>query len=548
VTWPLVLYPFETIGHPLGEADNHLAMLWRATQAFGASDGALINFPMGIPIPIMDPVQVPLAIPTFFIHPTFGYNFVVFVNVLWAAIGCFVLARVFVSDKAALTAGAIGASSPFLAGIVEFGITESMPLGFLAVHLAGLFLYAREGRARHAWLASGALACFAFSGWYHALFAAIVNAILVPWLGLRSRRWKGLILQGLGAVLFLLPSFIQFLSVRDYWADRWHAPLNPPWSPNPFWHERAQYGTDLLNWIWPTIGALALSPATYLGLSALILAGIGCWKAKRVAAPLFTTVVVFLLLSLGHWVRIGGDLLNVGSIPISGPAGLLTQLFPVLEGVSHWHRAIGPATVCLAALAAIGTQSLLRRWVHAWWIVPLLIIVESLSLGPVQWPRHHYDPSPPIEYATLPDGPIVELPFDNAREHFSNTPARTYERWQPLHGHAISENYEGPDALLQKSRLISVADALCGLTPTVPTSHRGKRALRDPGVLDRASTLKQEVELLRNLGIGSVVLHRDRAKETDAVEALLNRALGPSTGTDSLGVWAVLPGGSKPLE
>jgi hypothetical protein len=220
----------------------------------------------------------------------------------------------------------------------------------------------------------------------------------------------------------------------------------------------------------------------------------------------------------------------------------------MLESVSHWYRAIGPATVFLAALAAIGTHALSKRWPAAWWVLPLLITIESITLSPIAWPRPHYDPSPPAGYANLPAGPIVELPFDNAREPFSESPARIYERWQPLHGHAIAENYEGPDALLQTSRLLAVADALCGLKPTVPSSHRGKKKLRDPGPLSDESVLGEEVESLRALGVGSVLLHRDRAHDTTQTEALLTRAFGPSTGNANLRIWAVLPGDSTPPE
>ena len=536
------------MGNPFGEADNHLAMLWRASQSIGASDAVLVNFPLGIPIPIMDPVQLPIAIPALLAHPVFGYNLLILINILGAALGCYVLARVFVPEKAALTAVAVAVTSPFLSGVVEFGITEAMPIGFLGLHLAGLFLYAREGRARHAWMAGGALACFAFSGWYHALFAAIANAILVPWLGYRSKRWRGLLLQGLMAALCLVPSFLQFLSVRSYWAERWHAPESAPWAPNPFWHERAQYGTDLLNWIWPTPGSLSLAPATYLGFITLGLAAWGWTHKKNATAPLLAAFGALLLLSLGHWVRVAGHLLHVGSVPIAGPAGLLTDVFPMLEGVSHWYRAIGPATVCLAALAAIGTHALSKRWAAAWWVLPILITIESITLSPVAWPRTQYDPSPPEAYANLPAGPIVELPFDNAREPFSATPARIYERWQPLHGHAIAENYEGPDALLQTSRLLSVADALCGLRPTVPHSHRGKEKLRDPNPLSDEKLLREEVANLRDLGVGSVLLHRERAQDTTQVEALLTRAFGASTGNADLRIWAVLPGDSTPPE
>ena len=50
------------------------------------------------------------------------------------------------------------ACSPFLAGMIEFGITEAWPVGWLALHAAALLRFGRTGAARDAALAGATLA------------------------------------------------------------------------------------------------------------------------------------------------------------------------------------------------------------------------------------------------------------------------------------------------------------------------------------------------------------------------------------------------------
>ncbi len=551
-TWPLLSRPLHIVGHPLGEADNHFWMFWRALRQLG-QDGALANFPVGLPLPLMDPVNLPLAVPGGLLHPVLGYHGVLLGNLLLGMGAAGWLARQFVSTRAAWVAMVAVGCSPFMGGAVDFGITESWTLWPLAAHLGFTWRYAQRGGAREAVGAGLCLGAFALSGWYHAFFGVIVQLVLLPWLVWRFRRWKGLVGQGLLAGFLVLPSLLLFLSMRDFWAGRWHLPMAAPRAHLEHWRWLRNYGTDALNLVLPSLEPAPISLSVYLGLGILVLAALGCWRFRRLALPFGLLACIFVLLAMGHWLRIGGDVLRLAGHPVSMPARWLVQLFPPLSGLSHWHRAVGPATVFLGLLASLGVESLLQaRWradrgagrLTALALVAAgLLLLESLILGQTAWPRSSYDPGPPAVYAALQaSGALVELPFDNGRPPFSQLPARIYNRWQPFHGRPVSESYEGPDALLASSRLIAVLDHRCGVAPARPPHERAPVDMQDPAPLEDPAVLAAAVDDLVDSGVAYILLHRERAVTPARAEALLVETFGPpEVDRDGRAAWRVIP-------
>lgn len=543
-TWPLVLYPFDIYGHPHGETDNHLWMFWRAVEQLTGA-GVVANVPVGLPLPLMDPINLPLAVPGYLVDPALGYAVMVVGNVLLAMLSAYWLARLHVGPRAAWVAMVTIGCSPFLSGVMEFGITESWPVWALAAHLGFLGRYARDGRPRHAALAGLCLGAFALSGWYHAFFGVLVQLVMVPWLLLRHRRWRGLLGQGAVAALMVLPALLRFLVVRDLWAGRWHLPSSVPRAHLDHWRWLRNYGTDALNLVLPSIEPAPISLSVYLGLGVLTLALLGWWVRRREAAPYLVLACIFTLLALGHWVRVGGEVLSIAGHPVSGPARWLVQACPPLVGLSHWHRAVGPATVFLGVLAAMGAERLIAgRHTRALLLVALLL-AESLFLGQTRWPRSHYQAELPAIYAALAEpGPVLELPFDNGRVPFSQTPARLLNRWQVFHGRPVAENYEGRDAVLASNRLAAVADSLCGVRPTRPPHELPPPDMVDPSALAADVALHASADELSSAGFAYVVLHRQRARTPERAEALLERAFGlPVVQVDEALAWRV---GSPP--
>ncbi len=522
-TWPLARHPLWVLGHPAGEADNHLWMLWRALRG-GVGELAgqpLANLPDGLPIPLMDPINLALALPGLLIDPALGYSQALVANLALAFAAGWWLARELGAGRGgALVAGVGALSAPFLSGVIAFGITESWSAGWIGLHAAALLAWARDGRARWLALASGCLAAFALSGWYHALFGLVVELPLVVWALRRGARLPGLLLQGAVAGLAVLPRLLTFLEVRGFWQGRWRPPLGAPPVFQPQWRETPVAGTDLLNLLLPSLETVPISKSVYLGLALLTLA----LAAGRRALPLLAICLPLWALALGHWLSVGGHTELLGR-QWSLPALWLTRAFPALEGLSHWHRAAGPAVVFLAAAAGLGAERLAGA--RAGWLAGV-VLLDSLLFSQTPWPRDQYDPRPPAAYAAL-EGPgaVVQLPFDNGREEFDpEAVPRIYNRWQPWIDRPVAENYEGPDAMLRASRLIAAADRLCGVPSTQPRSWSPAAAFSDPAPLQRPALRQQAITRLRGWGVRWIVLHRERGPTTAEAAALLELALG----------------------
>jgi hypothetical protein len=476
VTWPLVVNPFELIGHQLGEVDNHFWMFWRAQEMF-MGHWPVANFPVGIEIPIMDPVNLPVYSLGALVDPVVGYNLMVFFNFVLAFVGGWYLAvELNVSSRAAVTAGVALAASPFLSGIAAFGITESLPLGWLGVHVGALFAWQSRRSVISLVLAAGSLAALLFSGWYGALIALLVEVLVFCALLVKSNRRGlvgmvlGFLAQGLFASLLIAPRFLQFLTQRDLWSNRWHGGVHPPPAFLPHWRTMSSAGSDLLNLFMPSLEAVPVSKSVYLGVVVISLAFIGGKKARLV----LIFALPFFVLSLGYWFAVGGRTVWFG-VPVSLPALWLTRVVPSLEGVGHWYRLIGPTVLFLGVAAAVGVERLSVRWPRMIWIAPTLILADSLFFSQTPWPRGQVEGGIPAIYEEMPDGgAVVQLPFHNGRREFSPDVPRIYNRWQPMHGHEVAENYEGKDASLESNEFLAYANYLCGvLSPS--TMRRAAR-------------------------------------------------------------------------
>ena len=523
------------VGDPLGETDNHLWMFWREGQLLSGDGGALANAPEGVSIPLMDPVNLPIYLLLSPLGPVLAYNGMAAFSVMLSGIGAYVLARQFVDARSAGVALVAGGSAPFLAGVIDFGITESWPIGWFGIHAALLIHFARTGRLSAATGAGVSLGLVALSGWYHALLGLTLEAMLVPALLIRHRR-IGIVAQGAIALAMVMPSLVQFLSIRDQWRPRWLAPAPGPPGPRPDWAELPIYGTDLLNLFLPSLSAVHPSKAVYIGVVVLALCAWGLWRRARSAGWLLLLAAVPLLLSLGYWPTVAGY-----AVGLPGPAWLLVKAAPELQGLSHWHRAAAAAVPFLAAAAAIGAAELPARGGLLAALIGL-ILVDSALLSQTAWPRTAYPITLPQSLAELPGrGGVIQVPFDNSREMFSETPARIYSRWQVIHGRQIAENYEGVDALLARSALVAAAQAACWNRNTLPPYYQPPPEMRDPEPPQTPEAIAAAVAQLDAWGFEWIVLHRDRCRVPARAIPLLDDLLGPGLRFDSGDVaWKIL--------
>lgn len=530
VTLPASTDWAAVMGNPLGETDNHLWMFWRAAQQIFAGAGVLGNAPTGVDIPLMDPVNLPAYLALGWLSPGMGWRAMITWNVCLNMAGAYLLARQWTGADGARVAMVAAGSMPFLGGVLDFGITESWPLGWFSLHTAAMVAFGRSGRSIWAIFAGFCLGCIALSGWYHAFYGLLWEAILVPVLVLRFRRW-GLIAQGLIGGLMVLPSLWRFWLVRGNWEPRWRVPSPGPPGPRPDWGELPVFGVDFLTFVAPHPAVVSPSKATYLGLTVLVLVGLGGWAKPRVGALLLALAAPFLVLALGYWPTIGGT-----AVGFAGPAKWLVQAVPSLMGMSHWFRAVGPAAVALSVAAGVGAGWLSRRhwaWSH---VLAACVMVDGLYGAPTAWPRPAFSIDTPAALSVLAgEGTIVQIPFDNGRTPFSDEPARIYQRWQLGHGRPISENYEGIDALLAESELVAPIDDACLLSSTLPPYYKPPPHMRGLGT-PSAKRGREMADALVAVGIEWIVLHRERCPVPVTPIRALTRVLGP--GID-------LPGGDR---
>ena len=72
--WPSLSPWSALIGDPLGETDNHLWMFWRQVRWMVSGAVPLTNAPVGVNIPLMDPVNLPIYTALSPLGPVLAYN------------------------------------------------------------------------------------------------------------------------------------------------------------------------------------------------------------------------------------------------------------------------------------------------------------------------------------------------------------------------------------------------------------------------------------------------------------------------------------------
>lgn len=521
VLWPVVPAGSDIAGDPLGEADNHLWMSWRALG------GAAANAPAGVDLPLMDPVNLlPYALGAW-VSPGLGWALMRLWNMLLAMVGGAALSRCFVRGPAVWVGAAVLGTAPFLSGAMDFGITESWPIGWFGLHAAALLGLARHGGAGRALLAGVSLGMIGLSGWYHSFFGLVMEAMLVPFLLWRHRR-PALVLQGMVGLAMVLPALLRFLEVAPGFEARWRAPSPGPPGPRPDWAELPVFGTDVLNLVLPALEAVHPSKSVYLGLFSFLLAGVALVGRPRVGGGLLAAALPFVVLALGHWPTLAGK-----AIGFPGPAWFLAEHVEALRGLSHWHRGVAGALPFLAAAAAVGAGILLERVPRGTALVGAglvgVVTFDAVVGGGTAWPRSTISLEAPAVLMELPGpGGVVQLPFDNGRAAFSAEPARIYQRWQVAHGRPISENYEGVDALLEGSALVAAADATCGVVSTLPPYYQPPPRMRELP-MPEGESLASGRAALRSWGYAWIVVHRSRCRTPVQAIQALDRVLGPGT-------------------
>lgn len=409
--WPAAALRGQAlVAHPRGEVARHLWGWWAAAQeqAWLGFVSQRIQWPDGARLELIDPLHLLLYLPAqALLGPLGAWNAVCWAGLSVGGAAGWALARQAGADRDQAWVGlAAGVACPGLVGVVFTGMSEELGAGWVILQLALLLRLLRRPGLGGAVLLGLAIAAAVYAGPYNAVWIALLDLPLGLW-ALRRTRWP--LLGGLVGGLLSLP-YLLHVARREQdqpgGAGRWQSA--PP-TPTEAWRGAWGEGTDLLDLLLPQqwTGAAAEAPHTgYLGLSLLLLAALGAWRAGgRRGALWLGAALAFAGLALGPWTSVGGELRRLGHLDLRGPAWVLESFTP-LRVLSRWYRAGAVAALLLVPLAATALQG--RRA----WAAALLVLVD-LRLGapfparlPVIWP-----PDPELLRA-LPE-PLAELPRDH---------------------------------------------------------------------------------------------------------------------------------------
>ena len=348
-----------------------------------------------------------------------------------------------------MVVGAVGtAFAPYAWAEVHQGRPTQSLLAPVALVVA-----ASWGPARG--LAAGAAVALAgWVYWFQGLFAALVAALVLATGRPPRRALAALLVAGLSCLLLIAP-FALLLSER--WADLQGAGAR-----------RAFPVSVALPWQLPLPGVPGAADR-YLPMGLLVLGLLGLGGAARGrAAALWVAGAALYLVALGDHVTVGGQVYLL-------PWHWLGDL-PLLSRLWWPYRALGAATVALAAAAAMGAATRPGRWLAG---PAVLAFVAQCWLTPGR-PPASLVPELPGWHTALPAGPVLVLPALEARA------SRLTLLQQPRHGRSLVNGmgmahrdlwppafaaWWDADPLLR-----GIEQVESGQTPTQPGSDAGLRA------------------------------------------------------------------------
>ncbi|MCK6521573.1 hypothetical protein L6R49_09055 [Myxococcota bacterium] len=445
--WPLpVAAPERVLGATNGEITTHLWRLWAVWRA-GAVYGArtqLASFPAGVEALLVDPLHLPIFGLGYALGgPALGAHLVLWAGLTVAGLGSFALARV--SGASAAGQGlalALGVSCPSLLGVVSNGMTESLGAGWVIAQLAALLWHLEAPSWRRGLCFCLLLAAAAHAGPYNAVWAALIDlavALARPQ-ALRVTVPVG-VLGGLGCA-----------------APLWFALHQTSGQPGGESAPRVGGdllvggGAELLGFIRPDWSSpdAAVFPA-YLGVVALILAGIGAWRlGPRRAAPYAFGAAAFVVISWGPWLIHDGAWLTEGAERTPGPVAWLRWLVPPFARLTRWHRAAAVACLLCAPLVAAAVR---RPGIAA---AAALVLLSDARLGAGIGLRLKTVELPDAAALAVIDGPVMELPKDHTAS---------------VNGLALGEN------LLAQTLHGQPSDAVLYPSPAEPTMRVAQHTL-----------------------------------------------------------------------
>lgn len=523
-SWPLPLQFRSAVFGSSGDVWPHLWWLWWVREALGHGWNPyttnLLFHPFGAPLYLMgmDLVSATIGAPLQSVLGLVGaFNTLMIVAAAFSAYSAYLLAlEVTASRAGALVAGAIFGFAPLQSSFGNMGQLELVSVGFVPLTLLCL-LRLRPARGR-AWLPGIVLAAMAFgaaslSSWYQAMmlglsaiclvaFVAVVRALARDRAGLAI--WLARV-AGVGVLTLLLLSPVLVPAIREARGSGISATPRD-WIVSSSLDLTAIFSINGLN---PLTGS-GVPFAVTLGYAASLLAAAGLWRGPRDKFSWAGMLLVFLLLALGPYLRVGSRRFDLAVLPYNAlynlPLGSIARA-PV--------RFMVVVTLAESVLAAWGVEAIHRflaaRWPRPRRVLPRVVTVVVLSMVLLEWlpvPRALAPTPVPAVYQALAGGPpggLLELPYDAiAREMY----------WQTSHGRPITGGY------ISRKIPYPLFDSVPVIRQLRERADNDLRELASPDIVIQPPVLSRTIDILNAYDLRYVLIHKDQLRPWEAADLL----------------------------
>jgi len=468
LTWPVVLYPNTLLlGHPGNDTWNHVWGYWWVTEAvtsgYWPSWTPLLSFPEGGTLYFIDTVQALISAPIqMMFGPAMAFNLIVMFGFALSAWGAWLLAYRLTGDP--VTSGiamVMYGASPHLLGQAYNGISETVCAGWLPIALWCLLHFLDRPVWKRAVLLGASMAITMLTSWYYGLFAVLATAVVLTWRAARQPwiqpwvrslvRLGGASLTGLILVAPALWMFSTSLDAPDALVTRdqefveasllYHnitdilAFFRPGKTPSP--DLLALYGEELVIVI-------------YLGWVGLLLClyAIFATRRHREFGPWIWLGLFFFVFSLGPYLNIDGQMLEIDGRRVPLPFLPLFDALPLFSRISHPFRFVVGVSLALSLLAAHGLRHMTRNQTLRTRLV-VVVVVGAASLleyrlgSPATVPVPTSDAVIPEAYTEMArdpaEGAVLDLPLT-----VPNLERAVYVWYQTEHGRPVPWGLNDP--------------------------------------------------------------------------------------------------------
>ncbi|NPV07117.1 MAG: hypothetical protein HPY83_04015 [Anaerolineae bacterium] len=464
LSWPLPRYLATAIPGDGFDGWQNYWNLWWVERALLRDGGSiwwtdLLDHPRGVSL-IFHTLNLPNALLSLPLQRLSGvisaYNLVVFLSFALGGLGVYLLALRTLgrgdgrARAAALVSGAIFAYCPFhfahLLGHMQVFAFQWLP--FYALVLLGLLGRLRAGRkpGGAALVAVAFVVLAALTDWYNLIYLGLLTGLWSTWCAWSARRrglrlWAQMVLVpggvGLIALALLAPLLLPMAAEAaraDYMVpDESHITnlsadllaLVLPQEMHPLWGE----ATGRLAAQFPSSTSERM---VSLGLVPLLLAAVGWWRGSERGRLFVWVGLVFLVLSLGPVLHVGGEVVRVGGRPVPLPWLALYRAIPFLGIARSVGRYSVMAALAVSVLAGVGLHQLSRQLGGRWLLLPLAAGALTLvEFAPIPYPVSF--PDTPGWYAALRNEPlsgaVLNLPVNWDRPQYL---LYQTQHWLPL--------------------------------------------------------------------------------------------------------------------